>query len=424
MGKNQSDIEILISGTVQYLKQLHRSGSTISHYSQKWRQVKLFMEKSALTVYDKAVEVLFLRSILGDYDYRELSHRDKSFVNIVRHLLLFQETGHISPSGHPKRSLEEKYPLKGESGNFIKNYVEHLVQEYSLSESSSTAFYFYLSQFNSFLTGKQISSIQNLTTVVIQDYIGQLYPFHIASKYSAIKVLKRFLTDMYRQGQTQIDLSLVIGTVNYRKQEHLPSTLSVEETERLLLSVDRASGKGKRDYAILMIAVHLGLRSSDIVNLRFENINWEKSMITIQQQKTGKTVELPLLPAVGNAIIDYLKYGRPQSEDRHLFLKALSPYKNMSSHDILNLLQPYLTRAGINCKNRKHGPNILRHSLAGRLLDTGTPLPVISETLGHSSSQTTMFYLRIDASRLRECALDVPQVSPVFYRKQGGGYEQ
>ena len=96
----------------------------------------------------------------------------------------------------------------------------------------------------------------------------------------------------------------------------------------------------------------------------------------------------------------------------------------MLSNDVRNLMKLYLVRAGINCKNRKHGPQILRHTLASQLLANGTPLPIISETLGHSNSETTLFYLRIASSNLRKCSLDVPPVPSSFYEKEGGVYEQ
>jgi site-specific recombinase XerD len=416
---SKSDIDILISDIEQYQRQIRRSDSTISHNRQQWRKVKLFMEKSGLTVYDKTVETSFLHSVLGDYDYKKLLQRDKTLVNVVRQLLSFQETKVIS-AGYTKKSPDDKFPFAGELGRFIKGYIERNIEEKGLANSTANAHYYYLNRLNAFLVEKKINVLDELTPAIIQEYVGGLSPHQMASKYAEVKHIKQFLADMYRQGKTKNDLSLFIESVNYRNQAKLPSTLSAEETRRLLLSVDRANSKGKRDYAILLLAVHLGLRRSDIVGMRFENIDWEKSIITLQQQKTGKTVELPLLADVGNAIIDYLKYGRPQSEETHIFLQLLSPYKNMKCSDIGNILQPYLTRAEINIQNRKHGPNILRHSLAGRLLNCGTQLPVISETLGHASSQTTMFYLRIDAARLRECALDVPEVPCVFYQRKGG----
>lgn len=421
MKRKQKSIDALILDITEYQKRIYRSGSTISKYRHKWMKVKAFMQRSGLSVYNKDVEVAFLHSALGKYEYKNLSIKDKTLVNVVKQLLEFQNTGEIL-SGRKAKTHREKFPFDGQLGAFIEGYIKIVTAEKKSTESTIYNYNFYLNQFNTYLASKKVTQINKIDINVVNEYLRQLYPNHVAAKYNAIKIIKHFMHDMYEQGKTSLDFSLMIGNVNYRNQSRLPSTFSSEEIKRLLSSVDRASPKGKRDYAILLIAIRLGLRCSDIVNLQFKDINWEKSSIVLLQQKTGKKIEFTLFADVGNAIIDYLKYGRPISKDKHVFLQLLSPYKNMVSHDIGNLLKPYLVRAKINCKNRKHGPNVLRHSLASRMLADGTPLPIISEALGHSDSKSTQFYLRIDCSSLRNCALDIPLVPDSFYKKEGGVY--
>ncbi|MFV1976903.1 MAG: site-specific integrase, partial [Candidatus Scalindua sp.] len=204
----------------------------------------------------------------------------------------------------------------------------------------------------------------------------------------------------------------------------LPSTFTDGEINALLKAVDRGSPKGKRDYAILLLAIKLGLRASDICELKFENIIWERNLITINQYKTGKTLELPLLPEIGNAIIDYLKHGRPVSQDSNCFIHVQSPYDRIHTSDLGNLVRRYITLAGINYSNRKHGPHAFRHCFASALLKEKVPLPVISEALGHKNMASTMFYLRIDINPLRKCALEVPPVPSSFYEQEGGYFHE
>ncbi|GAH80533.1 unnamed protein product, partial [marine sediment metagenome] len=116
--------------------------------------------------------------------------------------------------------------------------------------------------------------------------------------------------------------------------------------EKLIASVERSSSVGKRDYTIILLAARLGLRSSDIANLKFENILWEQKNIRLVQYKTDKEIELPLLPEVGNAIIDYLKYSRQQSEEPFVFLTVRSPIIPITPFGIASLVQQTFTKAG------------------------------------------------------------------------------
>ncbi|NLB20242.1 MAG: tyrosine-type recombinase/integrase, partial [Clostridium sp.] len=131
---------------------------------------------------------------------------------------------------------------------------------------------------------------------------------------------------------------------------------------------------------------------------------------------TGKRIELPILAESGEAVIDYLKYGRPNSDLPYIFLQVNSPYDRLNRSTLHSIVHLYLNKANIKCENeRKHGPHALRHSLAGVLLEKKTPIPVISEVLGHESIESTRYYLRIDIKSLRQCALEVPLIPSEFY---------
>ncbi|MFR9566041.1 MAG: site-specific integrase [Rikenellaceae bacterium] len=184
----------------------------------------------------------------------------------------------------------------------------------------------------------------------------------------------------------------------------------------------RSSGVGKRNYAMVLLASRLGLRASDIVNLQFSNINWDNNLITIIMQKTGKVIELPLLTDVGNAIIDYLQYGRPQSNLQYLFLSSRAPYVAATKAMVCSAINAIICKSGVDVTAKHHGPHSLRHSLASAMLKNGTMIPIISESLGHRSTETTLTYLKIDSESLMECALEVPSVPADFYEQRGGAF--
>ncbi len=132
-------------------------------------------------------------------------------------------------------------------------------------------------------------------------------------------------------------------------------------------------------------------------------------------------IELPLLTEIGEAVIDYLKYGRPKSELPYVFLHVIQPYDWLHRATLHSITCQYLRLAAIKDEgNRKHGPHALRHSLAGILLEKKTPVPVISEVLRHRSTESTRYYLCIDINTLKQCALDVPPVSTSFYGRRAG----
>lgn len=197
----------------------------------------------------------------------------------------------------------------------------------------------------------------------------------------------------------------MIPRVNYSHKAHIPSVYAPEEIESLLAVVDRANPIGKRDYTILLLATRLGLRASDICGLCFDDVDWTNNQINIIMQKTNEPLQLPLTAEVGNAIIDYIRNGRPKSEYRNIFLRHIHPIEPMYSSSLHGMIQRYFYDAGIDIKNRKHGPHALRHSLASNMLSNNTPLPTISNVLGHKSTATTQIYLKIDINNLAKCAL-------------------
>lgn len=274
---------------------------------------------------------------------------------------------------------------------------------------------FQLSRFLCFLHGQEIEKVTDITTGIVQLYIMGLKPEHKSNTYIAILMVKRFLHWLYENHLIQQNIAVRIPSAKIVNQPNLPSVYSKEEISRLLASVDRGNATGKRDYLVLVLASYLGMRSSDICNLRFENIDWESSCINIVQIKTDQPLTLPLLPEVGNAIIDYLKHGRPQSDDTHVLLNISSPFSPMQTSMIYQVTTQAFRRAGIDISNRRHGAHSLRHSLASRMLDGQTAMPIISEALGHTETNSTMYYLRVDITSLKSCQMETIPVNEQFY---------
>jgi integrase len=129
---------------------------------------------------------------------------------------------------------------------------------------------------------------------------------------------------------------------------------------------------------------------------------------------------LPLLTEIGESIVNYLQHARPISDLQEVFLSARPPYRPMWRCSVNSAISKIMRESGVDISRRKFGPHSMRHSLASRLLANGVPLPVISESLGHNNTLSTMEYLRVDLSNLAKCTLDVLSVDPGFYEQKGG----
>lgn len=182
-----------------------------------------------------------------------------------------------------------------------------------------------------------------------------------------------------------------------------------EEEQRLLAAIDRSTAIGKRDWAMLVLALRLGLRTVDIVHLELSNIDWRKNTLSLTQHKTGRPLVLPLISSVGNALADYISSGRPDSGSHRVFLRHTPPHQGFSdAWSCSERVKHYMQAAGIRQEpGTRGGAHWLRHALATRLLEAATPVTVIASVLGHGRPDSTQVYLFTDLESLRRCALSL-----------------
>ena len=200
--------------------------------------------------------------------------------------------------------------------------------------------------------------------------------------------------------------------IQARKQTRIPSVWTANELKKMIDAIDRGNPKGKRDYAIILLACRLGMRCGYIKHLKLEDFHWEEKKVVFIQSKTRSPLSLPLVPEVGWAVIDYLKYGRPKINSPFVFLKLKAPYGPFSEDDHLNqLIKRYMELAHLPTLKKRRGMHSLRHTMASMLLEKDTPLSTISDILGHTDTDSTAVYLKVDITKLRECALSFEEVT-------------
>jgi len=235
---------------------------------------------------------------------------------------------------------------------------------------------------------------------------------------------RNFLSFLFESGGTKTNMSVCVPKP--ARPRSLPSVYSSDEVKRLLSSVDRTDSLGKRDYAVLILAAYLGLRSSDIADLSFKDVDRAAKTIEITQVKTGRPLKLVMNREVEEAIDDYIKNGRPQppsgepravdatpSKDK-IFLRFRAPFSPLTVGLCHAIAHKYFNLAGIAAQGRRRGPHALRASYATALVAKGVPYAVVQEALGHEDPESAKYYVRVDARRLRMCALEVPKPTGTF----------
>jgi len=233
-------------------------------------------------------------------------------------------------------------------------------------------------------------------------------------------VIRAFLKWLAVIGTTKTDMSTLVP--HYKKAFKIPVTYSKKEILKVENIIDRSTGIGKRDYAILLMATRLGMRSGDIVNIRFDNLDFENEKLAFIQQKTGEELVLPLLPDIKKALEDYINNGRPKTSESIVFIRQLAPYQGITTSVLRFETTRYFRSAGINITGKKHGPHSFRSSLASSMVNDAVPYEAVRKILGHSNLNTIKHYANLDIKTLRQCAIEVPEPSGKFKEfLQGGG---
>lgn len=262
--------------------------------------------------------------------------------------------------------------------------------------------------FIDYLDLQNIMDVNSITPAIISDYVKTIFHHHEKSMASILTTLRVFLRFLYTNGSTTTDLSFSVPKHTKYWYPAIPGTWKPDDVKRMLDSIDRGNPTGKRDYAILLLVAKLGIRVGDIKCLKLSHLNWHENRIHFTQQKTGNNVSFPILNDIGWAIIDYIKNGRPVSNAPYLFLRTNAPYDAFGKDaNLHNIITKYTRKASIQIpRGNRQGLHSLRHTLASTMLANGTPLPVISEVLGHVNSKSTSVYLRTNMEELKQCAVD------------------
>jgi site-specific recombinase XerD len=267
-------------------------------------------------------------------------------------------------------------------------------------------------KFLSFVESQGLTDCAHITSQHCTAYVQTWLGYQAKTVELQCCALRSFLRYLHASGQHAQNLADRVPTISVHRHARIPSAWTAEQVSQVLNVIDRGNPTGRRDYAMILLVVRLGLRTMDVKHLQLQHLHWAERRIEFVASKTGQVLSLPLLPDVGWAVIDYLKHGRPQVDSPYVFLRHLAPLEPFSDDDHLHqILEKYRKLAHVSLpEQKKRGMHALRHTLASVLLEHHAPLAVISDILGHADTDSTAVYLKIDVERLRECALDLEEV--------------
>lgn len=282
-------------------------------------------------------------------------------------------------------------------------FFEYLVSERGLRPASVDAYRFHLDRFEAYLASRGIQLAQ-VSPTVLSAFVADRSGAGLAKTTvrDCCGVLRVFLRYAYREALLGRDLSATVEWPQIYKLSNIPRSISWEEVGKVLAGVDRRTPCGKRDYAILLLLVTYGLRAREVSALTLDDIDWKRERLAVPERKAGHSTAFPLSRSVGEALVDYLQHGRPQTTDRHLFFRAVAPLRPIATAAISACASRHLEQAGVNVPRR--GSHTLRHTLVQRLVDSEFSLKTIGDFVGHRSPASTLIYSKVAVESLRQVA--------------------
>ena len=393
----------------QYLIKFGYANSTKMYYRNTWKQLAQFIHHNPTlehaSVRTQSPKFLNSRGITS-LNTSEISWSEGQARRSLQMLTTLQETGCFRP--YRKRVAPPRVSPTYQRS--LDQYLDFCRDKLDLKQSTIVSKERILMIFTSFLSGSAVASPADITKIEIADFIKLRSTRRQARTLSGeVGVLRGYFRFLCMQGSLDSSILLHLRSIRFSSEHHLPSVWPSSTVESFLKAIDRQTSVGKRDYAMLLLAARLGLRSIDIVSLKLDSIDWPECRLKFTQSKTQRHLSLPLVNDVANAIIDYLQSARPDSEHREVFLKTRAPHGPLKSAGTFYwIIKSAKKKANIKlAAGMPRGVHALRHTLATNLLKQGQSMESIASVLGHSSIESTRIYTHVDVDALRSVALEV-----------------
>lgn len=399
-------VSVVVSGLDAELVRLGYTDSTMAWYRRCWRRLERFFAARGVEEFSRDLAMAWVDDACGFFAKEEAGTLKANDIYLFR---VAQMLGDFAVHGAVLRRYSRTVDRLGGDGSQIVARFRVSLQAAGAAVSTVRVYSSVAGQFLAFADTR--GGLASCDADVAGAFVATLAGYHYKTVEQKLCAVRSFLRFACGQGLIEPAVVEAVPAVKSRKLTRIPSVWDPGEVARILEAVDRGNPCGKRDYAIILLITRLGLRGIDVKRLEFSDLDWAGNRLCVVQAKTGARVWLPLLRDVGWAVIDYIRNGRPACDARAVFVRHTAPIGAFSDQDHLHqILVKHARAAHVPVsENRRHGMHSLRHTLATRLMEDGTPVEVIADILGHQSVASTGAYLKSSIGLLSACALDPDQ---------------
>jgi site-specific recombinase XerD len=393
----------VVSGLDAELVRQGYKPSTMVWYRGCWRRLEGFFASRGVQEFSLDVAMAWVDQACGFFDKEQAGTLKATDVYLFRVAAMLDDFAvHGAVLRRYARTVDKLTAVEAD----VLAQFQAWLRDSGCAASTVRAYGTVAGEFLAF-TGTR-GGLAGLDARVIDAFVATLAGYQAKTVEHKLCAVRSFLRFASNDGLVDSTMLEAVPAAKSSRQARIPSVWDPADVAKILRAVDHGNPCGKRDYAIILLITRLGLRGIDVKRLRFADLDWPGNRLSVVQAKTGHRVALPLLKDVGWAVIDYLRHGRPACDCPQVFLRHTAPIGPFSDQDHLHqILAKHARVAHLRLgEQRRHGMHSLRHTLATRLLEGGTPVEQIADILGHQQVASTGVYLRSSLRLLAQCALD------------------
>ena len=402
-------IEHLIVKSELEMRNLKLSSSTIGQYKHSWLDIRDYFNEQNAGIYANEVLQQYISEINGLRNKCLMNEWKWKMNRKAAHVLLeVADTGAFN-----WKPIQQNLSFTDHDLEELRTLYINTLSEKNLSKATIDL-YDYVFRKTLLLAGIQtIEELARLSYAETQLIIESFSTIcNKRSMSTILPILKTLLSFLSEHDVTDNNLSNVVMS-RFIQKGNVSAYLSIEDEKRLIEQLEQESLRTK---AIILLALRFGLRDSDVCNLTFQSIDWNKEKLCVVQQKTGESIIFPLLPEIGNALMEYIIHERhPRKDYPYIFLRKQAPYNKIASaYPFCSKLLSKLEIQPVNGKT--NGLHLFRYTLTHRLLAAKVTHQVVTDILGHTSKESDKPYISLEEPMLRMCSLDLSEIGKIHWK--------